>query len=110
MMAIPVRFLPHSGTFESYLGTASSIKNYGPVVQMEHVRFEPVKQNAMTSLGDMKNDRFLLIFDCLNSMPEGLTFKVDDRIAYDGITLRVRKATPFCADSDTVHHWEVNCV
>ena len=108
--AIPVRLLPHSGTYEPYTGTVGSVKTYGALVTMYRVRFEPVKQNAMTSLGDMKNDRFLLIYDCHNSQPEALTFKANDRIVYAGITLSVRKATSFFADSGEVHHYEVNCV
>lgn len=110
MKAIPVRLLPHSGTYEPYTGTVGSVKTYGALVTMYRVRFEPVKQNAMASLGDMKNDRFLLIYDCQNSQPGGLAFKVNDRITYVGMTLVVRKATPFFAGSNDVHHYEVNCV
>lgn len=108
--AIPVRLLPHNATLEPYLGTVNSLPNYGPAVTLLHVRFEPVKQNAMTSLGDMKNDRFLLIFDCLNSLPAGTVFAIKDRITFNGATLSARKVTPCYGDSAAVHHYEVNCV
>lgn len=108
--AIPVRLLPHSATLESYLGTVNSLPNYSPPVTLLHVRFEPVKQNAMTSLGDMKNDRFLLYFDCVNSLPAGTAIAIKDRITFNGVALSARKVTPLYGDSAAVHHFEVNCV
>jgi len=108
--AIPVRLLPHTATLEHYLGTVNSVPTYAAAVTLFHVRLEPVQQNAMTSLGDMKNDRYLLFFDCVNSLPAGMSFTVKDRITFNGTTVSVRKVTPCYGDSSAIHHYEVNCV
>jgi len=106
---IPRRLLIHSATLAPYVSPGPPVV-YGTAVTLTHVRLEPVKQNAMTSLGDMKNDRFLLFFDCKNSLPVGRTFSMKDRITFGGQALSVRKVTPCYGDDSTVHHYEVNCV
>jgi hypothetical protein len=82
---------------------------YGTSVALSRVRFEPIKQNAMTSLGDMRNDKFLLFFDCRNSLPLGRTFAIKDKITFGSQVLSVRAVTPCYGDASTVHHYEVNC-
>jgi hypothetical protein len=107
---IPRRLLPHSAKYKPYTGTVGSVKQYGTEVDLEHVRLEPVKQNAMTSLGDMKNDRVAVFYDCVNSRPAGLVFKTGDVITFDSVAYTVRKASPVYGMGQAVHHWEVACV
>lgn len=107
---IPRRLLIHSGTLAPYTGTVNSLKTYGAAVTLEHVRFDPVKQNAMTSLGDMKNDRFTLFFDCVNSRPAGTVPAVGDKITFGTLALFARKVTPCYGSTPEVHHYEVACV
>jgi hypothetical protein len=64
----------------------------------------------MTSLGDMKNDRFKMFFDCVNSAPVGTVIKKDDKIVYGSLTLFVRSVEPCKALGSTVHHYEVSLV
>lgn len=106
----PRRMLPHSGTLAPYTGTVNSIKTYGAAVALSFVRFEPVKQNAMTSLGEMKSDRFVLFYDCKNSQPGGLIPAMNDKITFGALTLSARKVTPCYGSTAAVHHYEVNCV
>jgi len=106
---IPRRLLVHSGSLAPYVSPGPPV-SYGTSVTLSRVRFEPVKQNAMTSLGDMKADRFILFFDCKNSLPSGQTFAMKDKITFGSIVLSARKVTPCYGDSDDVHHYEVNCV
>lgn len=106
---IPRRLLIHSGTLVPYVSPGPPVV-YGTGVTLSKVRFEPVKQNAMTSLGDMKADRFILFFDCVNSFPKGQAFAMKDKITFGSIALSVRKVTPCYGDSGAVHHYEVNCV
>lgn len=107
---IPVRLLPHSATYESYIKTVNSCPTYEAGVTLLHVRFESVKQTAMTALGDMKNDRFTLYYDCRNSLPEGISFKKGDRITVGDMALSVRTAKPCYGREAAIHHWEVACV
>lgn len=104
------RLLPHKGSYAEYTGTVNSVKTYAAAVDLGFVRFEPVKQNAMTSLGDMKNDRFLMFYDTVNSRPLGLAFNVLDKIVFGSSTLTVRKVTECYGDSNGIHHYEVNLV
>jgi hypothetical protein len=97
--------LIHSATFYSYLGTPGS---FGAAVSLVGVRFRSVRQNAMTSLGDMKSDLFTMLFDCANSGPAGTTFKPKDKIVYGSFTLYVRKVTQ--GDGSAAHHYELSLV
>lgn len=108
--AIPRRLLVHSASLYPYTGTVNSVKTYGALVALKFVRFEPVKQNAMTSLGEMKNDTFVMVFDCRNSTPVGATFKANDKIVFGSTTLAVRKVASGIDDTANVHHYEVNLV
>jgi hypothetical protein len=102
--------LVHSATLNAYIGTVNSVKTYGTNQALTFVRLEPTKQNAMTSLGDMKNDRFTLFYDCVNSRPLAVSFAIGDKITFGGSVLFVRKAAACYADSSSTHHWEVACV
>lgn len=107
---IPRRLLPHSATYTPFLGMVASKKTYGTPAALSFVRLVPVKQNAITSLGDMKNDRFTLYYDCANSLPAGISFKAGDLVEFVGSTATVRAVAPIYADSPSVHHVEVQLV
>jgi len=64
----------------------------------------------MTSLGDMKNDKYKMFFDCANSAPSGTEFKKDDKIVYGSLTLFVRATENPKALGTAIHHWEVSLV
>jgi hypothetical protein len=107
---IPRRLLRDTATYTPYTGTVHDVKTYGAAVALTFVRFEAVKQNAMTSLGDMKNDKINLFYDSKNSLPIGITFKANDIITSAGINYTVRKANPLKGTGSAIHHWEVACV
>jgi Minor capsid protein len=106
---IPRRLLIHSAALAPYVSPGPPV-SYGTSVSLSYVRLEPVKHNAMTSLGEMKDDKFLLFFDCKNSLPVGRTFAKKDKITFGALILSVRIVTPCYGDDATVHHYEVNCV
>lgn len=108
---IPIRLLKHSAVLYPYTGTTNGADQFGAAVNLSHIYVEPMQQNAMTSAGDMKNDTFWVFFDRVNSLPSGQMFKPKDKIVYEGLTCRVRKAQPIKpAASDLVHHWELNLI
>lgn len=104
---IPRRLLVHSATLEPYAGTVKSVRTYGTAVELSRVRVDPVRRNAMTSLGDAKSDAYVLFFDAVNSLPAGTEFHVNDRITFRGESLSVREVAQLSGDSAAVHHWEV---
>lgn len=109
--AIPRRLLVHSASLRRYDKTVASVKTFfTPAIDLKFVRFEPVKQNAMTSLGEMKNDRFVMVYDCRNSTPVGTTFKFNDEITWGTFVLVVRKVSTGIDDTANPHHLEVSIV
>jgi hypothetical protein len=110
--AIPRAVLNQAATLYPFVSTsAGNVKTYGTTVSLTNIAMFPAKQNAMTSLGEMKNDLYLMFFDSATSLPVGTTFKIKDKIVYGSINLEIRKATPL-PDLTTggVHHWEINLV
>ena len=107
---IPRHLLHHTATLQPFAATVNSNPSFGTSANLDYVRFEPVKQNAMTSLGDMKADRFVMFFDCHTSKPKGTVPAVKDKITFGGVALTVRKVTPCYGSNGSVHHYEVSCV
>lgn len=77
-------------------------------VTLQFVRFEPTKQTAITSLGEGKDDKMMMFFDCKNSLPVGTTFSQLDKIVFGDFTLRVRLNDFLYGDDAAVHHYEVS--
>jgi len=110
--AIPRAVLNQAATLYPFVSTsAGNVKTYGTAVSLSSIAMFPAKQNAMTSLGEMKNDLYFMVFDSANSLPAGTTFKMKDKIVFGSVNLEVRKATPQ-PDLTTglTHHWELNLV
>ena len=109
---IPRGILNQAATLYPFVSTTSgNVKVYGTTASLSNIAMFPAKQNAMTSLGEMKNDLYVMYFDAANSLPAATTFKVKDKIVYNSQNLEVRKATPQ-PDLTTgqTHHWELNLV
>lgn len=104
---IPRRLLPHYATVDRYSSTGRSGPVYGGSVELECIRIEPVNQNALSSLGDAKNDRFLMFIDSKNSRPVGFVPVIKDRVTFQGQAMVVRTITPFYGSGSSVHHYEV---
>lgn len=106
---IPRRLLPHLIVVEPYLKSEGSKAVYGPAVTVSWVRVEVVRQTAQKALGDMKNDRFKVFVDRVNSFPPGFELKAKDRVIYNAATVTVRTVEPFTGSGSLVHHWEAYC-
>jgi hypothetical protein len=104
---IPRRLLPHTATVERYIGTNKNGPVYGEPIDLENIRVVPVKQNALSSLGDAKNDRFLVFIDCKNSKPVQFVLAIKDRLTFQGQVMAVRTISPFYGTGREVHHYEV---
>lgn len=110
-MQIPRAVLVHSATYERCTGVSrNGQEEYEKAVALSFVRFEPVKQTEVQGLGEQRNDRFKLFYDCVNSLPVGLTFSTNDRVTYNGEQFRVRIAQPFFTVRSVPHHVEIALV
>lgn len=110
-MAISKRLLIHNATAYTKTGIdADHQAVYGGAVALENVRCAPAKQNAFTALGEAKNDRLTLVFDCTNSRPKGFVPAVQQRIEFAGQPYTVRSVTPFYGRETSVHHYEAALV
>lgn len=78
-------------------------------VELSNVRMEPSgkivrdKNNAEIQLVA------ILFYDCKNSRPKDVVFKVDDLIAFNGVMHRVEVVEPLY-DDKRLHHYELGLV
>jgi hypothetical protein len=105
---IPINLLIHKCIYKSVL-----IDKYGNTTEVQselkRVRFEPFKQTTFTSLGESKNDKMLMFYDCQNSRPKDFNFKELDRIVFKGIEFTIRAISEEY-DNSRLHHLEINLV
>lgn len=95
--------LVHSATYTPQ-GAPDADGNVTPgtAVTLEQVRVQMAKQNAMTALGDAKDDELYLYFDCKLSKPIGQTFEVNGVVTFSSVDYRIRRVEPHYATSGTV--------
>lgn len=100
--------LVHSAT----LNPKSSEDDYGnPVsgtpVNLTKVRVSRVRYSPVTATGESVNDRLILHFDCMHSLPAGTTFKEGDTVTYNSVTYKVREVGTPSGDESSIHHYRV---
>lgn len=95
MRQIPRTALTHSVIYYEYDGVneygepsykSTGVDEHGePLfgVSVLYVRCEPVKQTALRALGEMKDDKLILFYDCVNSLPASIVFKPFDKIVFN---------------------------
>ena len=100
---IPREMLRHSVTFESLTGAdADGNGTFATAAAMSFVWCEPVKDWLRNNMGEMKDDKLTLFYDCVNSDPAGTAFKKGDRVTFSGSVYIVRTVKDF-----SPHHLEV---
>jgi hypothetical protein len=102
--------LTQTADFYSYLGESEQGgASYGAKVVLTKVRVNKAKQMLMTALGEAKNDKLVLFYDCVLSLPTGTTFKTDDKIVYNSVDYRVREVIEARSES-IIHHYKLALV
>lgn len=105
---IPIAMLPHSAELTEPEKTEwGGIKGMHHKAFLKHVRFCPVKSVKMSLSGDIPDCTAKLIYDCVNSQPKNVVFKVGDRIIRCGNEYTVVSVKPCYADKAYPHHMEV---
>lgn len=103
--------LPHTVTLTKKTGVNTKGQpTYSAPVTIRFVRYETAKKNALTALGDQRNDTGLLFYDERNSVPSGVVFTPGDKVSFGGASFVVRDVSFEYADLATKHHQEVALV
>ena len=79
-------------------------------IELSRIRVRPAKHLAVSQLGESKDDKLVLIFDKVNSIPNTVVFSQFDRIVYNGINYLVRTVESPSGDESGVHHDKVYLV
>lgn len=103
MRAIPRTYLGQTADFYK----KTSVNEYGVVtyetkVSLSYVRIEPITATSLQNLGELKDTKLLMFYDCKNSLPVSQVFSELDKITYNGVDYIVRSVSIF-----TGHHYEV---
>lgn len=105
---IPLKLLVHTVTVRRNLGIDED-RNviWSAPKAVAPVRCEPVKAETLAGNGVQSDDKLTLFVDCTysNFVPEkGM------QIEFLGTSYTVREATPYFADTASVHHYEAALV
>jgi len=103
--------LVHSAEYYPYTGDdAYGSPAYGTKVDLTKIRISRARSVYINSLGEAKEDKLILNFDCVNSRPTGTTFKHLDKIIYGGVSYLVRVSDDPSGDATAAHHYRVSLV
>lgn len=106
---IPRKLLPHTITYEEYIGGDGWENDYAPPITINHVRVEPstyIKRSANQEEILAKN---IVFIDRVNSSPFTIP-KQKGKVTFNGEEYEVHKVNPFYAVGTNIHYLEVELV
>lgn len=83
---------------------------YGTAQTLTRVRVTRASLTPNDILGDAKNDKLVLTYDCKTSRPLAVTFKVKDRVTFRGSKFLVREVDDPSDDFGNVLFYRVRLV
>ncbi len=104
---IPRRLLIHSATLKRRTGIDQYQQPEYTDTDLSYIRVEPTARQALTSEGEMSQDRAILFYDLRNSMPSGQSFGKGDAIDWNGEQYTIREYQTLYTVAGTPHHLEV---
>ena len=107
---IPRHLLPHTVTLKKPGEPDARGKVTYTETTLNYVRFETARKNALTALGEQRNDLGLLFFDVQNSHPAETVFSVNNQIVFGERTFTIREVTPEYTVYGKPHHYEIALV
>lgn len=99
--------LRDAADYYAYLGEGETgAISYAEKIALSQVYVAPITY-AMRSqaTGEEKDDRFILYFDCVGSIPVGQTFVRKSEVVYNGVSYVLRDIEKSRGDSSAVHHY-----
>lgn len=107
MIPIPRRVLCHTATLYPFVSIDEyQAPTYGTSVNLSYVRFQPTRQTALTALGEARDDKLVMFYDCANSLPAGVVPKELDKVIFNSLPFIVRTVNHEYDMSANVHHYE----
>lgn len=108
MIPIPRRVLCHTATLYPFTSVDEyNNVTYGEAVNLSYVRFQATRQTALTAMGEARDDRLVMFYDCANSLPAGIVPKEMDKLVFANSPFIVRTVNAEYAMDASVHHYEV---
>lgn len=106
--AIPRYLLPHKAVLKKAVSADSWGKSEYKCTPLFRVRITPCRGQRFALSGDMPELSAVMLFDTENSLPlPAPEFDTGDIVAFGNREFVVRKVGTFYADSDNIHHLEV---
>ena len=81
----------------------------GAATILGSVRFQPSERLVINRDNKQMTLRLEMLFDCVNSTPQGQTFRLGDMIEYDSEKYTVESVSRAWGESK-LHHWEIGLV
>lgn len=103
---IPRALLPHKAqllteTIDAWQNaTVTDSKN------LKYIRIDADLTHRADEKDTVHAARWLLFYDCRNSLPRGVTFSVGQTVTWNDLRLTIKKITPVWEDR-TLHHYEL---
>lgn len=108
---IPRKVLIHSAVYTK----VTSKDKWGAVVEAEEtpapisltfVRIEPSSAIKLSKDNKEMQLKSILFYDCVNSLPTGVSFELEDTITFSGTDYIIASIDPISALSG-IHHYEI---
>lgn len=110
MKPIPKKLLIHTVTlFEKMKEDSWGKEELDAGKQIRFVRMEPSSKIIRDKNGAEVQLAATLFYDCRNSLPRDLDFKVDDIISFNGQKHQVKTVEPLY-DEKKLHHYELGLI
>lgn len=111
MKPIPKSLLPHSVMLHKKVNAGGRFEEdfLDSGTKLTYVRMEPSSRIVRDKNGAEIQLAATLFYDCKNSIPNGISFKVDDVIVFNGQKHRVQVVEPLY-DRNKLHHYELGLV
>ena len=111
MKPIPKSLLPHSVMLHKKVNAGGRFEedSLDDGTKLTYVRMEPSSRIVRDNNGAEIQLAATLFYDCRNSDPKDISFKVDDVIVFNGQKHRVQVVEPLY-DRNKLHHYELGLV
>lgn len=108
---IASRLLIHTCIYREIVGHDRDGNKIYSETELTGVRLMPVLAINKDSVGETKNDRLTLYYDCVYSEPVGVMLQESAQIVWNGASFTIRSVQPCYTHSTTVvHHYEAALV
>ena len=101
---IPKKRLTQSVTYQKF-SDAGSENSWAAAVTVKYVRYEENYKLIRDDKGNILKGLTLLVYDNVTSLPTGIIFGAEDKVAVNGKTLKV--VAPANLETLETHHQEV---